>query len=485
LFALELFALQDEIANEVARTMSNSLLPERDTPHADSQRVWELITQGRFAMDRSTLESANLAQDFFRQALDLQSDNVEALIGIVDAISMGRSLGPMGGPNETDITEPYLERARLLAPDSALVARATGDWHFRHRRAEEAIAAYRQAVSLNPNDAAAYRHLGRTLYRQGRYEDAIEPLRTAVRLDPFSGTGSVWLADAFWAVGRAEEALFRLRRIIADQPDLAQAHDRIATYLAQTGETALAMRHILHARQLDPDSARRWFRVCEFWLQLGDDQAAEQCTDELLAEHDIPFYGQYLRQILLGFRGQWEEHHRALEAIRELDRPDPLTLSLLAQSYSRSDCPRALELLNDSFPGLFRNPPEVNPTQLMAAKTAIYCLQQTGRASEAGPLLQAFSDWVERTRNEQGPWLVAGYEPAWVHALKGDYEAALDELEALVDDEWRYYWWGLDYYPSFAPIVDHPRFHALQDKLEVGVRQQREDFEARRNEPLI
>lgn len=476
----ELFALQDEIANEVARTMTDTLLPGRDIPHAESQQVWELITQGRFAMDRATLEAAEYAMGYFHRALELQPDNVEALVGLVDALSLRRSLGPTSAEEDNlDISEAYLERARTLAPDSALVARAVGDWHFANGRAREAIAAFRRAISLNPNDAAAFRNLGRTLFRETRYDDAIEPLRTAVRLDPFSGLASVWLADAFWAVGRAEEALFRLRRIIEDKPDFPQAHDRIATYLAQTGETGAAMHHIVRARELDPESARRWFRVCEFWLQLGADDRAEQCTDALMAEHDVPFYGQYLRQIIHSFRGEWEANQQILESIYEQGRPDPLTRALMAQSYSRNDCPRALDVLQESFPELFRSPPEVNPTLLLAAKTAIYCMHHTGRAQEAMPLLQEFSDWVERTRNERGPWLVAGFEPAWVHSLKGDYDAALAVLEELVDDDWRYYWWGMDFYPEFAPMIDDPRFHALQQRLRKGVREQWEFFESK------
>ncbi len=475
----ELFSLQDEIANEVAQTMTNSLLPGSDLPHADSQRVWELITQGRFATDRATLDSTGQAVSYFEQALELQPDNVEALIGMVDALNIQRSLGPSRATGDNfDITEEYLERARSLAPDSALVSRAVGDWHFNHARADEAITAYRRAISLNPNDAAAYRNLGRVLFREDRYDDAIEPLRTAVRLDPFSGMANVWLADAFWAVGRAEEALFRLRGIIEDKPDFPQAHDRIATYLAQSGETGQAMWHIVRARELDPDSARRWFRVCEFWLHLGADDQAEQCTDALLAEHDMPFLGLYLRQIIHGFRGEWEATRDILASIYEQDRPDPLTRALLAQAWSRTDCPRALDVLHESFPGLFQNPPEVSPTLLLAAKTAIYCMQQTGAGEEAMPLLEEFSDWVERTRNERGPWLVAGFEPAWVYSLKGDYDAALTVLEDLVDDDWRYYWWGLDAYPEFGPMLDNPRFHAMQQRLEEGVRAQRELFES-------
>lgn len=482
----QIFELQDEIANQVSRTMTDTLLPGGGLPPTESERVWELVARGRMELEPFTLESAVAAIDYFEQALALQPDNVEALIGMIEAITKRRSHGSMrrGNP-EDDETLPYLRRAQELAPDSSIVLRATGDWHFNHGRPDEALADYRKAISANPNDAAAYRHMGRTLFRQARYEEALEPLRTSVRLDPFSTVGNVWLADTLWAQGRAEEALFQLRRIIADQPNEPQAHDRFATYLAQTGETATAMRHILRARELDPGSGRRGFRVCEFWLQLGDADRAQRCTDQLLTDHELPFYGGYLRQALHGFRREWDAQRAELEALYAMNQRDPLTRSLLAQSYSRDDCPRALEILEESFPELFAEPPEVNPMLLLAAKTGVYCLQQTGQSRRAEALVRPFAAQVERIRSERGPWLVSGIEPAWVHALEGEYDAAIKVLEELVDDDWRYYWWGLDAYPSFAPIVDDPRFIELNERLRAGVREQLEWFDANRDAPLI
>jgi len=476
----ELFHLQDDIANEVARTMTDTLLPDRDTPHANSQQVWELITRGRVAMDRFTLEQSTAAVGFFQQALELEPDNVDALIGMFDSLGMQRSQGPMRTARDTeDIREPYLERARLLAGDSAAVIRATGDWHFNHNRPGEAVESFRRALELNPNDAVAWRHLGRILWREGQFDEAIEPLRTAVRLDPYMGVGTVWLADAFWAVGRSEEALFRLRRFVERQPDFPQAHDRLATYLLQTGESAFAMQHILRAQALDPGSAARKFRVCEFWIQLGDDESAERCSQEFSAAYDDPFRAAYLRQIVHSFRGKWDEHRRELEALVGLgNRSDPLTPALLAQAYSRTDCPAALDLLEERFPSLFEPSPRINPTQLMPVRSAIYCLQQQGRGAEAEGLLTAHAEIVERSRIDQGPWMVLGTETVFDHALQGNYEAALDSLEELIDDDWRYYWWSLDFYPSLQPIVETERFQRLIARLEAGVAEQRELFES-------
>ena len=95
----------------------------------------------------------------------------------------------------------------------------------------------------------------------------------------------------------------------------------------------------------------------------------------------MPFYGRYLRQIIHGFRGEWAAQRRELEAIYAMKPRDPLTRMLLAQSYSLDDCPRALEVLEESFPELFADPPKVTPTLLLAAKTGVYCMQKTGDAN--------------------------------------------------------------------------------------------------------
>jgi tetratricopeptide (TPR) repeat protein len=327
--------------------------------------------------------------------------------------------------------------------------------------------------------------LGRVLFRTAGFDEAIEPLRQAVRLDPFSGLANVLLADAFWSVGRAEEAVFRLRRLVRERPDFPHAFDRLATYLVQTGESGEAMRYVMRQRELDPESPFRWFRVCEFWLHLGDPDAARRCADELEAAHELPLRMPYLRQIIAGFEGDLDTKIDHLEQIYALGNRDPLTKMLLAQALAVDDCPAAMEVLTESFPDLFQADPEVTEFMLMPAVTAWYCLEASGDTRRSGLLLERFEETVERTRVEKGPWLVVGHERASVLAMKGNYEAALDELEDLVDGGWRYYWWVLDDLAEFEPLKDRPRFQRLIQRLEEGVAEQRAYFEEHRDQPLI
>jgi TolB-like protein/Flp pilus assembly protein TadD len=482
----DLFDVQDDIANLVSRTLTDTLLADAVTTHPDNLEVHDLITRGKFAMDQFTLESATRARELFEQALAIDPDNIEALVLIGDAIGMQRSQGPMrSGDDEQHGSEPYLQRAREIHPEHPLVVRAVGDWHFRYGRNEEAIASLRQAIELNPNDPVAHRHLGRILFRTARFEEAIEPLERAVRLDPFSGVANVWLADALWSIGRAEEAMFRLRRIIRDRPTFPQAHDRLATYLVQTGDSGEAMRHIHHQRTLDPDSPFRWFRVCEFYLQLGASDDARRCADELDAVHELPLRMRYLRQAIAFFEGDRDTRLQELEAIYALGNRDPLTKMLYAQALAVDDCPAAMDVLEESFPALFEPEPEMTPFLFMPAMTAWNCLNRSGETLRAAELVQPVAEAVERMRVEQGPWLVVGYERAAVLAMKGEYDAALTELEELVDSGWRYYWWVIDDLPEFEPLFQRPRFKAMMERLERGVAEQREYFEAHRDDPLI
>jgi TolB-like protein/DNA-binding winged helix-turn-helix (wHTH) protein len=123
----DLFDVQDDIANLVSGTLTDTLLTERITRHPDNAQVHELITRGRFEMDRFTLASSTRARALFEQALEIDPDNIEALIHLVDAVGMQRSQGPMRTRDDVhDFTEEYLDRARAIDPDHSLVVRATG-----------------------------------------------------------------------------------------------------------------------------------------------------------------------------------------------------------------------------------------------------------------------------------------------------------------------------------------------------------------------
>ncbi|MCB1629032.1 MAG: winged helix-turn-helix domain-containing protein [Xanthomonadales bacterium] len=483
-----LFEVQDEIANEVARTLTDTLLPSLALTRPVSRAAYDLASRAQHRFDEATVASVNEALSLYRQALQHDPDYVDALVGIYEATGLALALGSPLAADAREAGLAALQQAVAQAPDDPSVLRARAADLRRQGNNEQALSLYRLALRSRPNDSVAWGQLGDLLLHLNRYEDGLEALRRAERIDPLSLRITARLADAYWSVGRAEEALVKLRaqlqRVDGKGDGAPMLHDRMATYLNQLGRTGEAMRHIEAARRLDPESGLRWFRVCEFHLQLGDPDAAERCTDEFVANHELPFRATYLRQAIHAFRGEWEAQLALMDELLALTHPaDPLTPALVAMARARVDCPTALTLLRERYAGLFEQPPRLAPVHSYAARTAIHCLQSEDHAA-AESLLQAFVALVERLRLQQGPWAIGGDEAAAAHGLAGDDAAALAELQRLVDAGWRYYWWGLDVRPEYAGIRDRPEFAQLQRKLREGVRREHAYWLANRELPL-
>lgn len=482
----EMFQVQDEIAIQVAQTMTDTLLAADVMKPPADQRAYDLSVRARRAFDQGTIESVESAIALFQQALTIDENHVPALVGWYEAAGLRR--GMRGGSTEEQMRGAFgaLERAVALAPDDPEVLRARASELRRLGQTEQALDTYQRALALNPNDSIAHAMLGDFYLLLGRYDDGLQALRMAERIDPLSERIATRLADAYWSVGRAEEAIAKLRDNIRNSPQVPANYSRIATYLNQMGHTGEAMRYIVMQRELDPNNPIRQFRVCEFYLQLADDAAAERCADKFEQDGGPRFRVVYLRQIIHNFRGEWAQQNALMDELLILANPnDPLTPALVAWSHARQDCPRALTVLRDYYPTVFGDQPELSPVQLLAARVGIYCLQRTNEAEAAGQLLQAYQDTIERIRLQQGPWIVAGDERAAGYALAGEDDLAVQELTRLVDSDWRYYWWQLHNRVEYQHLATRADFIAMQQKLRAGVAKELEYFRQHRDKPLF
>ena len=482
----ELFTLQDEIANQVTQTMTNTLLRSEVLRAPANQEAYALSVRAGRLFDQGTVASAEQAIALYQQALALDADHIPALVGWYETAGLLHGLRGGSTPEQMEGAFGALQRAIELAPDDPDLLRARASEYRRVGEHQLAIDTYGHALDRNPNDAIALNRLGDLYLFLGRYDEGLESLRAAERIDPLSARIATRLADALWAVGRAEEAIAKLRDNIRNSPAVPANYDRMATYLNQMGRTGEAMRFIVATRDLDPASAFRQFRVCEFYLQLADDQSAEKCADQLEQSGGPHFRVLYLRQIIHGFRGEWAQQNALMDELLVLANPnDPLTPALVAWSHARTDCARALQVLQDHYPALFENPSGMSPIQVLAARVGVYCLQRSNQADQASELLAAYRATIERIRVQQGPWIVAGDEHAAAHALAGEDDLAVQELTRLVDSGWRYYWWQLHNRVEYQHLATRADFIEMQQKLRAGVAKELAYFRQHRDQALF
>lgn len=118
---------------------------------------------------------------------------------------------------------------------------------------DEAIAAYRSAISLDPNFAPAYAHLGFALADAGQLNEAIPSCFRAVALQRNLPEAHNALGHALRLAGQLDPALAAFRQAIAFKPDFAQAHCGLGNVLRAQGQLDAAIAEFRQALALQPN----------------------------------------------------------------------------------------------------------------------------------------------------------------------------------------------------------------------------------------
>jgi TolB-like protein len=195
----DLFDMQDEIGARLANQLGTELVTAEArraarAPHPDSM---DLYFQGKASVNRGSAP-ANLSQarTFFEQALCLDADNVEAMVGTAFVDTM------LGTSMMTDriacLTAAETALAKVLAhtPDHALAHCLFGVVQIFTKRAAEGIAECERALVLDRNLATAYAWIGLGKCNLGRAEETEAYIMEAFRLSPRDDRAFTWMNTA-------------------------------------------------------------------------------------------------------------------------------------------------------------------------------------------------------------------------------------------------------------------------------------------------
>ena len=144
-----------------------------------------------------------------------------------------------------------IEAARVLAdiPDERFPA---------DRRAAHtaAMQEYLAALELEADWPSGRLNLGALRLRQGRADEAVAAFEQAIGLDPQFAPAYVNLADALRQLGRDAEGEKVLRRGLALMPRNADLHHALGLLLVRQGDKPAALKELGEAARLAPDNAR-------------------------------------------------------------------------------------------------------------------------------------------------------------------------------------------------------------------------------------
>ncbi|MEP6501989.1 MAG: sulfotransferase [Betaproteobacteria bacterium] len=163
-----------------------------------------------------------------------------------------RPMRPGTGTGFAHRDAPAAQAARLLQHG----LQAAGD-----SRAEDAIAAFRQAVALRPDFVAALADLGLLLVATGRHAQAEPHLHSALATLAVDANLRNALGVAQEAMKRYPEAERTYRAALATQAEHPEAHANLGNCLRRLGRHDEARAHCLRAIELKPDFAVAHFNL--------------------------------------------------------------------------------------------------------------------------------------------------------------------------------------------------------------------------------
>lgn len=187
----DVFAMQEEIARDVASALSAELvrgIPDTLVARATAiPEAYELYLMGRHEWNRRSREGILKATEAFERAVTLDPAYAAAWAGLADAYQLLPDYADV--PATEGLAQAKAAALRAIALDSTLAAAhaalgALLDDYDRDRAGSER--AYRTAIALNPGYATARQWLAIHLADDGKFNEAIDEIERARRLDPLS-----------------------------------------------------------------------------------------------------------------------------------------------------------------------------------------------------------------------------------------------------------------------------------------------------------
>ncbi|HEV7364943.1 MAG TPA: protein kinase [Gemmatimonadales bacterium] len=236
----DVFAIQDEIAQTIVRTLRATLLGDLGdlTPvrYTANVRAYSLYLKGRFWWNRRTQAGIKEGIRYFEQAIEEDPGYALAYSGLADSYAL--DLDYRGAPVMEGMERAKAEARKAIELDETLAEAHTSlgwvtfiyDWDWAGAERE-----FSRAIQLNPRYSVARQWHSWFLVAMGRCDEALAEGRTAIDLDPASVSIRRSMGWLHYYARQYDAALEHLRRALALNPTAEETHRLLGLVYLQQG----------------------------------------------------------------------------------------------------------------------------------------------------------------------------------------------------------------------------------------------------------
>jgi TolB-like protein/Flp pilus assembly protein TadD len=262
----DILQVEDEIVGRLSRSVGFQMVrteAARPRRPGGSDAV-DLVMRARTLVNYVKRENTEEAIDLFRQALELDPDCVDAMVGIALArIYQVINLYRLEGRDALlDEAEEMIYGAMARAPDHFTMLKARGLLLRARGRFSEAIVATEALLARNPGEPTAYKEMGLNKLYLGATREAVEWFGRADGIAPRDPERWTWLQGlgrALMHLGHDAEAVDALSQAMDSNPAYLRGKAMLAAAEALTGNLEDAKLHLAEYTALEPDMTVRHF----------------------------------------------------------------------------------------------------------------------------------------------------------------------------------------------------------------------------------
>jgi TolB-like protein/tetratricopeptide (TPR) repeat protein len=467
-----LFEIQIAIATAIAKEL-HVKIPARAKAHmvnapTQNMEAYRLYLLGRERLARDTTTAYDEALRYLEQAIELDPEFAAAYVALA-------------------YVEPDEQRTRDLIDKALQLDDSSGEAHAFHARnrytqdAEAELAEFEYALQLSPQNAEIYALYGHYLtYVTHDNGKALEIYARGIELNPLH---TMLIMSAGWSLNllnRPEEAFEYYKRAIEIDPEHVGSYNLLGgLYWSRIGRLDEAMLWVRRGYAIDPEDGQSNYITGFLYLDLGDDVAAEQWFQHLLALKVEPQRARsYLAKVGLAdvydLRGQTDESLALLEELyrsgRWIGTGQAIRERLLGRYLTLGRYDEAARLIQQADPELFETHELTGEGDLGLGMKLAQLLDRTGKKPQAQELWRRLEQYREQIGLGWGGRTIG---TVTIYEGLGQTEAALQALRDEVDGGWRFFW-RETLIPGPESIRDDPRFLKIVAEVEADIAQQLE-----------
>ena len=451
----DVFAIQDEIANEILKQLRSQLLADEELVVVEAKRtnpvVYDLYLRAKQRLYTRNGAEIKIAIDELDKAIQLDPEYAPAFAqrGVATMFMSEQQYGDIPNNEANRRGKRFVDQALSLDDNLAEGWAALGLYYTNTPGgAEYAIDHLTKALSINPNLIDAGNWLQIALSTVGDFKGSLEVLVDIAERDPLYRPAFSNAIMNFNAFGKPDEAAALLQRIESfdsSNPDIYTARAINFLFSGRNGE---GLQQIQMSRELDEMSGLE-----KIFLSIGLNNTMQF---ERIIEEGSLFWKPYA----LYEAGRQDEAFALAHAQASSGFPGNLFYLL-----NRSDRSKEVtDYLEERWPSLAtfaeENVGDEYGYQIMADVALAYSrVGNQDRFNEAMLLIERHAARLD----EQGiDNLFYSADRAVGYALRGDADKAIEYLEEAANRGWTTSGVPAEVVPALASLADDPRYQAIE-----------------------